>query len=38
MRKIGIILVALFSLLLLGGSVGYTMEGTVDDVPTPNVQ
>ena len=38
MRKIGIALVALFTLLLLGGTVGYTLEGTVDDVPTPNVQ
>ena len=38
MRKIGIALVALFTLLLLGGTIGYTMEGTVDDVPTPNVQ
>lgn len=38
MKKLGIALVVLFTLLLLGGTVGYTLDGTVDDTPTPNVQ
>jgi len=38
MKKTGFVLIAISTLLLLGGTVGYTMEGAVDDVPTPNVQ
>jgi hypothetical protein len=38
MKKTGLALIVVSTLLLLGGTVGYTVEGTVDDVPTPNVQ
>ena len=38
MNKTGLALIVVSTLLLLGGTVGYTVEGTVDDVPTPNVQ
>jgi hypothetical protein len=38
MKKTGLAIVALSTLLLLGGTVGYTLEGSVDDVPTPNIE
>lgn len=38
MKKTGLALIVVSTLLLLGGTVGFTIEGTVDDVPTPNVQ
>ena len=38
MKKIGYALILISTLMLVGGTVGFTMEGTVEDVPTPNVQ
>jgi hypothetical protein len=38
MKKTGLGLIIVSTLLMLGGTMGFTMEGTVDDVPTPNVQ
>jgi hypothetical protein len=38
MKKTGFGLIIVSTLMMLGGTMGFTMEGSVDDVPTPNVQ
>ncbi|MBT3477271.1 MAG: hypothetical protein HN458_04970 [Euryarchaeota archaeon] len=35
---IGYVLSGLAVLLIAGGTVGYTVEGQIDDVPTPNIE
>ena len=38
MKKTGFGILIVSTLLLLGGTIGFTMDGAVEDVPTPNVQ
>ena len=35
---IGYVLSGLAVLLIAGGTVGYTVEGQIDEVPTPNIE